>query len=138
MNKWIIYCFVGMFNIACLVLILKHLTNSIPEQVIMFFIMGIATIGFLIHSIYTNSMGQIGYNINLFLLIIAGILSYIGNLYWLKGLKYAPNPGYAMAIFDIRTIVVAIGAYIIFSNELSLIKFLGIIICIFGARLVTL
>lgn len=135
---WIVYSLLGVFFISLLIILLKYMQH-IQASACMLFVMFVACIFFFLQSIYNKSLITLFSNKHdFFILIICGLLSYVGNLFWLKGFLSAPNPAYSLAIFDIRTIIVGIGCYFLFSSELSALNGIGIIITFIGLRMATI
>ena len=63
------------------------------------------------------------------------MLSYLGNLFMVRAIADAPNPGYAMGVIGAQAVVVTIGAIVLFGSEFSLVKGIGIALTVIGAAL---
>ena len=59
-------------------------------------------------------------------------------LFQIYAFSKAPNPGYVTAIQNMSTIIVALLAVLFFSNPLSLVKGIGIVLVMVGVSLVCL
>ena len=65
------------------------------------------------------------------LIIIQGIFfSYLGNVFSLKGIEQAPNPGYSLIISKSYVVFTAIASIFVFGSPLSLKSALAIIIIV--------
>lgn len=63
-----------------------------------------------------------------FIIIIQGIFfSYLGNVFSLKGIEYAPNPGYSLIISKSYVVFTAIASIFLFSAPLSTKSVIAII-----------
>ena len=69
------------------------------------------------------------------LLIVAGVLSFAGNLFSLRAMAGAPNPGYASAISGVHALVVTVCSIFIFGIAVSWLKLLGVVLCVLGVAL---
>jgi uncharacterized membrane protein len=65
------------------------------------------------------------------LIIIQGIFfSYFGNVFSLKGIEYAPNPGYSLIISKSYVVFTAIASIFVFAAPLSLKSMIAIVLII--------
>jgi drug/metabolite transporter (DMT)-like permease len=71
----------------------------------------------------------------LLLLVVAAVLSFVGNLCSLRAMSLAPNPGYASAISGVHALVVTLLAIAVFGLTVSWTKLLGVVLCVLGAAL---
>lgn len=76
----------------------------------------------------------------LFLVIIVqGIFfSYLGNVFSLKGIEYAPNPGYSLIISKSYVVFTAIASIFIFSAPLTTQSVIAIILIVIFSALITI
>lgn len=73
------------------------------------------------------------------LIIIQGIFfSYLGNTFSLKGIEYAPNPGYSLIISKSYVIFTAIASIFIFSAPLSIQSMIAIVLIILFSAVITI
>jgi drug/metabolite transporter (DMT)-like permease len=70
--------------------------------------------------------------------LAAAVLSYLGNLFMVRALATAPNPGYAMGVISGQAVVVTLGAIVLFGSDFSWQKGLGILLTLAGAMLLGL
>lgn len=74
-----------------------------------------------------------------FLIIVQGIFfSYLGNVFSLKGIEYAPNPGYSLIISKSYVVFTAIASIFIFSAPLTMKSMIAIALIILFSTLITL
>ncbi|HCC84271.1 MAG TPA: hypothetical protein DEP87_01165 [Candidatus Pacebacteria bacterium] len=69
------------------------------------------------------------------LILVSGIFfSYLGNVFSLKGIEYAPNPGYSLIISKSYVVLPAIASVFVFSAPLTMQSTIAIVlIVLFGA-----
>ena len=72
------------------------------------------------------------------LLAGAAALSYVGNLFSVRAVATAPNPGYAVALVSLQAAVVTIAALGVAGATLSWVKALGVILCCAGIALLVI
>ena len=72
------------------------------------------------------------------LLAAAAALSYVGNLFSVRAVATAPNPGYAVALVSLQAAVVTIAALGVAGATLSWVKALGVILCCAGIALLVI
>lgn len=73
------------------------------------------------------------------LILIQGIFfSYLGNVFSLKGIEYAPNPGYSLIISKSYVVFTAIASIFIFSAPLTIKTATAIILIILFSALITI
>jgi uncharacterized membrane protein len=70
------------------------------------------------------------------LLVGAALASFLGNLYCLKAMKLAPNPGYPVAIQGANVVIVTLVSLWLFASHFSYVKSLGVLCCVIGVALI--
>lgn len=74
-----------------------------------------------------------------FLIVVQGIFfSYLGNKFSLKGIEYAPNPGYSLIISKSYVVFTAIASVFIFSAPLTIESTIAIAFIIVFSALITI
>jgi drug/metabolite transporter (DMT)-like permease len=74
-----------------------------------------------------------------FLIIVQGIFfSYLGNVFSLKGIEYAPNPGYSLIISKSYVVFTAIASLFLFSAPLTLQSVIAIVLIVLFSALITI
>jgi drug/metabolite transporter (DMT)-like permease len=69
------------------------------------------------------------------LLAGTGLLSYVGNLFSVRAVAAAPNPGYAVAIVGLQAAVVTLAASGLLGESMAWEKLLGVALCCAGIAL---
>ncbi len=73
------------------------------------------------------------------LIVIQGIFfSYLGNVFSLKGIEQAPNPGYSLIISKSYVVFTAIASIFVFSAPLTLQSAIAIILILLFSALITI
>lgn len=73
------------------------------------------------------------------LIIVQGIFfSYLGNMFSLRGIEYAPNPGYSLIISKSYVVFTAIASIFIFSAPLTISSVIAIALIILFSALITI
>ena len=73
------------------------------------------------------------------LILVQGIFfSYFGNRFSLKGIEYAPNPGYSLIISKSYVVFTAIASIFIFSAPLTLKSLAAIVLIVLFSALITI
>lgn len=73
------------------------------------------------------------------LILIQGIFfSYLGNRFSLKGIEYAPNPGYSLIISKSYVVFTAIASIFIFSAPLTMKSVIAIVLIVLFSALITI
>jgi uncharacterized membrane protein len=70
------------------------------------------------------------------LLAGAALASFLGNLYCLRAMKLAPNPGYPLAIQGCSVLIVTVVSLWLFASQLSIVKGVGVLLCTIGVVLI--
>lgn len=70
--------------------------------------------------------------------IQAIFLSYLGNVFSLKGMEYAPNPGYSLIISKSYVVFTVIASIFVFSAPLTLKSALAIVLILLFSALITI
>jgi drug/metabolite transporter (DMT)-like permease len=74
------------------------------------------------------------------LALLAGtaVLSYAGNLFSVRAVATAPNPGYAVAVVSLQGLVVTLIAAGLFGASLTWVKMIGVALCCAGVALLVI
>jgi len=74
----------------------------------------------------------------LIILVQSIFFSYLGNVFSLKGIQYAPNPGYSLIISKSYVVFTAIASIFIFSAPLTMKSAIAIILIVLFSALITI
>jgi drug/metabolite transporter (DMT)-like permease len=66
----------------------------------------------------------------------AAALSYVGNLFSVRAIAEAPNPGYAIAIVGLQAALLTLTSVVVLGASFSLIKAVGVLLCCAGVVLI--
>ncbi len=119
--NWIIAS-VLMFvsSVALYLCVRKSNTLKTPRQLsnlAMFLIPVLVYLGVIVKTPTSFALKPFEY----FLIVVQGIFfSYLGNVFSLKGIEYAPNPGYSLIISKSYVVFTAIASVFLFSAPLTL------------------
>lgn len=122
-------CFAGMQ------LLFKYFSRGgMSPAAILVFVFGFGWLFFMVHvaTLRTDvavSPSAAG------LLLAAGLLGYLGNLFGVRAVALAPNAGYAVAIFGLQALIVTIVSVMLLGASLSWLKVLGVVLCCLGVAL---
>lgn len=73
------------------------------------------------------------------LILIQGVFfSYLGNVFSLKGIEYAPNPGYSLIISKSYVVFTAIASIFIFSAPLEMKSVIAIVLIVLFSAFITI
>ncbi len=125
--KWLVYSFGAFFCWGFLALMSKHLIDlGVNVFSILFYLHLIVTP--LVFFDFKRNKGKLIFDKQKWMILfLIGISSFLFNLFMQIGYKYAPNPGYINAVNASSIILVTTAAIILFKDETSFKKILGII-----------
>jgi drug/metabolite transporter (DMT)-like permease len=126
--NWIIASILMFLSSVVLYLFVRK-SNQLktPQQLNNLAMFLIPVIVYLFISMNTNVRFELK-PLEYFIIIIQGIFfSYLGNVFSLKGIEYAPNPGYSLIISKSYVVFTAIASIFLFSAPLSTKSVIAII-----------
>lgn len=125
-------------SVALYLFVRKSNTLKTPQQLNNLAMFLIPLIVYLLLTIGTNTRFMLS-PFEFFLILIQGIFfSYLGNLCSLKGIEYAPNPGYSLIISKSYVAFTAIASVFIFNAPLTLKSVIAIVCIIAFSALITI
>ena len=134
--NWIIYSIIVAISFAIVVLIYKKLLLlGINQNLLNFFMFGLVFLGFTSMIIVNKTPIKLSY-LMILLLIIASIFALIANYLEVKAFDSAPNPGYVATLISTQIILISVLSVLFFKLDFSWVKFLGMIIVLFGSYLI--
>ncbi len=129
---WTTYGIMAMLMLAGMLLLIKYAGLSWNDNTGMLFVL---SLGLLIcsstHLLVTRHVWQPKWTA-IGIVAVAALLSYIGNLCYIKAVTLAPNPGYPVAIEGNKAVLVLIASCLLFGAEFSIGKLIGILLCLAG------
>lgn len=135
---WQWYAVSAMLCFATMQLVFAYLTRrGVNPAAILLVVFGVAALLYAAHVRVTRT--QVPMTIPaVAMLITAAILSFAGNLFSLRAMASAPNPGYASAISGVHALVVTVCSIFIFGLAVSWPKLCGVILCMLGVALLVI
>lgn len=130
--NWIVASLLMFFSsVALYLFVRKGNALKTPQQLINLAMFAIPVIVYLLLTIGTPTNFSLR-PLAFILILIQGIFfSYLGNVFSLKGIEYAPNPGYSLIISKSYVVFTAIASIFLFNAPLTL-KSVIAILCIIG------
>src|SRR3989338_9259178 len=111
---WIPYAILGLLFFSGMILLFKKASDlGVKPAVIMFFVSISLTVFYVGHVAITRTSIKQSRTI-IALLVLAGFLSYAGNLFYTKSIALSPNPGYAAALVGLQLAVIALASMLFF------------------------
>lgn len=134
---WVTYAVIATLSFTVMFLLYKKLLSLGLSQIMLnLTIFGLVFLGFVIIAITIKTPVKIS-NLMLILIIITSVLSLIANYFQVKTFDTAPNIGYALAIISGQIALITILSSLIFKSDFNLIKFIGILVVIFGIYMIS-
>ena len=123
---WILTALLGMLFFSGMILLFKLLTDKgVSASLLLFFLFLFGALFYFVHILATDASFTVSRSL-LFLIAFAAVLSYLGNLLYVKSIALAPNPGYSAAIIGMQLVFITLASVFLFGSELSLQKGVGI------------
>jgi drug/metabolite transporter (DMT)-like permease len=132
---WQWYALAAMTCFAAMQLLFVQLTRrGASPAAILLIVFGVAAVCYGVHVRVTRTPVP-HHGAAVALLLAASILSFAGNLFSLRAMALAPNPGYASAISGVHAFVVTVVSVLIFGIAVSWTKLFGVVLCVLGVAL---
>lgn len=137
--NWIIASLLMFVSSVALYLgVRKSNTLKTPQQLnnlAMFLVPVIVYLALAVRTPVTFTLTPFQY----FLILVQGIFfSYLGNMFSLKGIEYAPNPGYSLIISKSYVVFTAIASVFLFSAPLTIKSVIAIAAIVLFSALITI
>lgn len=117
-------------SVALYLLVRKSNQLKTPQQLNNLAMFLIPVIVYLIISVNTKMRFELK-PFEYFLIIIQGIFfSYLGNVFSLKGIEYAPNPGYSLIISKSYVVFTTLASIVIFNAPLTVESAIAIMLIV--------
>lgn len=133
---WLTYGLAAMTLLGAMLVLVKRASvlGAATTPLMLWLFVG-GTIGTLAHALVTRQPLRLAWA-PAGLVALAALLSYAGNLAYLKAVATAPNPGLPVAIEGCKVVVVLVASYFLFDASLSLAKLAGVVLCLVGVYLI--
>jgi drug/metabolite transporter (DMT)-like permease len=133
---WTWYAVVAMICFAAMQLSFRFLSQrGVESAAMLLLVFAFGTVPYLVHVRATRMPLPTG-AAAIALLAGTAFLSYVGNLFSVKAVAEASNPGYAIAIVSLQAAVVTLGAAVMFGSSVAWPQMLGIALCAAGVALI--
>jgi len=130
--KWFIYALLAMIFFSGMVLIFKKLMIiglDTPKILLGVFIGGAFFYG--IHILFFSGKNNASITwLIIGLIVLAALLSYLGNLFMLRSMEIASNPGFTVGVVSLQAILITLGAWMLFQSSLSSTKIVGLVLAL--------
>lgn len=135
--NWILSSMIMFFSSLALYLaIRKSSLSKLPTQLNNLAMFGIPLLIYVFMGITLKQNYSISLIQGFVILIAAVFFSYFGNVFSLKSIEYAPNPGYSLVLSKSYVVFTTIVAVLLFSAQLTLQKATAIILIVGFSALV--
>lgn len=135
---WTWYAVVAMICFAAMQLSFRYLSQrGVDPAGMLLLVFAFGTVPYLVHVRATRTPLPTG-AAAIALLAGTAFLSYVGNLFSVKAVADAPNPGYAIAIVSLQAAVVTLAAAVMFGIGVAWPQMLGIALCAAGVALIVI
>jgi drug/metabolite transporter (DMT)-like permease len=132
---WQWYALIAMACFAAMQLVFTYVTKKgLAPPASLLLVFGLASVMYLVHIRATRTPLQLSLPLVSWLVLVA-MLSYVGNLFSVRALASAPNPGYAIAIVSVQAAVVTLAAIVLLGASFTWMKTLGVVLCCIGIAL---
>ena len=129
--------FMGLVSISVMTLMITYLVRKgLPTAFVLFVLV------FVVGAVYGGQTllgGNKPHNVTLYfwlLLVLAGILSAVGNLAIYRATAIAPNPGLVITILGLQGGIVGLLAVVFLKDKLNMVQLLGILVGIIAVAII--
>ncbi len=136
MNWVIASILMFLSSVAMYLFVRKSNLLKIPQQLNNLAMFLIPVVVYLVLSINTNTRYTLKPFEYFLILVQAIFFSYFGNVFSLKGIEYAPNPGYSLIISKSYVVFTAVASVFIFNAPLTAKSVIAIIVIIAFSALI--
>lgn len=135
---WQLYGVAAMVLLGAMLVVIKKVSMAgVSAGVILTYVfLG----GFLFNTAHMVATRQSLRIAPLTMALVAGaaLLSFLGNLFYIKAIALSPNPGYPTAIEGAKAVLVLLAACLLMGAEFSVAKAIGVLLCVAGVTLIVL
>ena len=134
--NWFIYAIIAMIAFTIGFLLIKKLSLlGVKSQIVLMYVFAFSALIALIYSLVIKDSIKINNSV-LILIILAAIITFIGNFFLYESLGSSPNPGYSLAVSGGHILLVAIASIFIFQSDFTLTKITGTVLAVLGIILI--
>lgn len=136
---WIFFSFLMFVSSNLLYLsIRKAQKDGISNSVYSVTMFLIPSLAYFIMAQLTKTTLILPFSSILLIILTAFLWSYLGNYFSLKGIQFAPNPGYSLVIQKSYSVLATLGAVLLFGASFSFDKLIGILIILLFTVLISI
>lgn len=135
---WFLYALIAMVSFTFMFLFLTQIGKlGLRAEITLVYYFIVAAVIIAVYGLSSKLQFNVSQYLLLFILL-AAIFGAIGNVFLLKSMTSAPNPGYAIAVSGIHIMLVAVISIFLFNAEFTLVKILGVVLSVTGVILLSL
>jgi drug/metabolite transporter (DMT)-like permease len=137
--SWIIASLLMFFSSVALYLCVRR-SNALntPQQLNNLAMFLVPALVYMVLAINTPTSFALTPFQYLLILVQSIFFSYLGNMFSLKGIEYAPNPGYSLIISKSYVVFTAVASIFIFSAPLTMQSVVAIVLIILFSALIAI
>lgn len=117
-------------SVALYLCVRKSNELKVPQQLNNLAMFSVPVLVYLIMSTDGSTRFSLTFFEFIFIFVQSFFLSYLGNIFSLKGIEYSPNPGYSLIISKSYVVLTAVASLFLFQSSLSLTSVLAIFLII--------
>lgn len=137
--NWVVSSTLMWFSSVISYLLLRRSNIlKIPVQINNLVMFLLPFIIYLVVALVGNLELQVTYYELVVIVILSIFFSYLGNVFSLRGMNSAPNPGYSLVIAKSYVVMTSIASIFLFGSELTMRKSIAIIIILLCSAFLTL
>ncbi len=123
---WFTYSCAALFSFATMIILITIVMRRGTNIGLVMTVLGIIPVSYFAIMAYQNlKMGGTISKGSVAILIVASILSIIGNIGQFEAAKIAPNAGLPFAVISFQSTLIAIASLVIFKDTLTLLQIAG-------------
>jgi uncharacterized membrane protein len=137
MDSWFILSLAATFSFTGMTLLFRMVTEKgIPALLGLSGIVLVSTPLIVGYTFLTQKSFNLPTNI-MIILVIAGVFSFLGNIFLFRALGTAPNPGYPGAVEALKIILITFISFFLFNLKPNPIGIVGSILVVVGVILLS-
>jgi len=138
-NTWFLLSLLALFSISVMTVIVTYLIRKgLPSAFVLLVVVVIIGIVSISQLVITSSLPKSVPSSLWLLLVIAGVLSAIGNLAIYRATAISPNPGLAITILGLQGGLVSLIAVFALKDKLNAVQIFGILLGVLAVVVISL
>lgn len=135
---WFYYAIIAMISLSIVFILIRKLCDIGLDSGAIFFYNTIMAAVIMVGYIFINRTQLKTSTTGVIILVVLALFLVLGNIFLIKAIATAPNPGYALAINSVQVLIVAVAAIFLFKSEFTFIKAAGALLAVIGVILLGL